>query len=131
MREYALEIGKRNFFTFGEVYDNEEKIAAFIGRNVTQAGDLVGVDAALDFPLFYRLPSVAKGLTPPTDIAGIYDLRKRVEQDVISSHGEAGRYFVTFLDNHDQTTRLRFVDHADPERYDGQVFLALACLFGL
>ena len=33
MREFAYAIGKQNFFTFGEVYDDEETIARFIGRN--------------------------------------------------------------------------------------------------
>jgi len=32
MREYGLSIGKKNFFTFGEVYDDEQRIAQFIGR---------------------------------------------------------------------------------------------------
>ena len=36
MREFALSIGKKNFFTFGEVYDNEEQIARFIGRQATE-----------------------------------------------------------------------------------------------
>src|SRR5205085_765974 len=53
MREFALSIGKKNFFTFGEVYDNEETIARFIGRNTLEAGDVVGVDAAPDFPCLY------------------------------------------------------------------------------
>jgi glycosidase len=64
MREYALSIGKKNFFTFGEVFDNEDRIAEFIGRNTQDADDVVGVDAALDFPLFYKLPAVAKGFAP-------------------------------------------------------------------
>jgi glycosidase len=131
IREYALEIGKRNFFTFGEVYDDEYKIARFIGRPTNDQGDMVGVDAALDFPLFYRLPGVAKGLLSPTEVAGVYALRKRVEEGVVSSHGEAGRFFVTFLDNHDQHTRFRYVDAAHPGRYDGQLAMALACLFSL
>jgi glycosidase len=131
IREFALEIGKENFFTFGEVYDDEFKIAKFIGRRTNDDGDMVGVDAALDFPLFFRLPGVAKGLLPPTELAAVYALRKSVEQDVISSHGEAGRFFVTFLDNHDQHNRFRFVDAAHPGRYDGQVAAALACLFSL
>lgn len=130
-REYALEIGKENFFTFGEVYDNEYMIAQFIGRQAGSAGDMIGVDAALDFPLFYRLPGVIKGLAPPTDVAAVYALRKTVEEGVISSHGEASGFFVTFLDNHDQYNRFRFVDPADPDRYDGQVPAALACLFSL
>ena len=35
-------IGKKNFFTFGEVFDDEERIAQFIGRNTADAGDIVG-----------------------------------------------------------------------------------------
>jgi hypothetical protein len=132
IREFALEIGKENFFTFGEIYDDEFKIAKFIGRRVSDdGGDMVGVDAALDFPLFYRLPGVTKGFVPPTEIAAVYALRKRVEQGIISSHGEAGRFFVTFLDNHDQHNRFHFVDTAQPGRYDGQLAAALTCLFSL
>lgn len=131
IREYALEIGKRNFFTFGEVYDDEEKIAKFVGRRTNDDGDMVGVDAALDFPLFFRLPSVVKGFAPPTEISAVYDRRKRVEQGVISSHGEAGRYFVSFLDNHDQRSRFLHRDPAEPERHHGQLIAAFACLFSL
>jgi glycosidase len=131
VREFALEIGKRNFFTFGEVYDDEFKIARFIGRFSNDEGDMVGVDAALDFPLFYRLPGVAKGLLAPSEIEAVYNLRKRVDQGLVSSHGEAGRFFVTFLDNHDQHARIRYADPADPARYDGQVAAALASLFSL
>jgi glycosidase len=132
MREFALQIGKRNFFTFGEVYDDEYKIAQFVGRRRTSAGgDMIGVDAALDFPLFYRLPGVAKGLVSPSQIAEVYALRRRLEEGIVSSHGEAGRFFVTFLDNHDQHSRLRYIDAAQPDRYDGQVPAALACLFSL
>jgi glycosidase len=48
----------------------------------------------------------------------------------LSSHGEAGRYFVTFLDNHDQSQRIRDVGPlgATPE---SQVQLALCLLFTL
>jgi hypothetical protein len=72
-----------------------------------------------------------KGFVPPTEVAAVYALRKRVEEGVVSSHGEAGRYFVTFLDNHDQHARFRYVDPAQPGRYDGQVAAALGCLFSL
>ncbi len=131
MREYALSIGKKNFFTFGEVFDSEAKIAEFIGRNTRDAGDAVGVDAALDFPLFFRLPSVAKGFAPPTDVIDVYRQRRAVERDVLSSHGEAGRYFVTFLDNHDMRQRFRFAGTDGPDTFDPQVILAIALLFSL
>ena len=63
VRKFALSIGKRNFFTFGEVLDGnaEEDIARFIGRSTNDSGDLVGVDAALDYPLFNYLKPLVKG----------------------------------------------------------------------
>lgn len=101
IREYALSIGKKNFFTFGEVWDNEEKVSAYVGRYATEESDLVGVDAALDFPLFETLSSVAKGLLEPDKVVDMFEKRKRLQRNVVSSHGEASRFFVTFLDNHD------------------------------
>jgi glycosidase len=49
-----------------------------------------------------------------------------VERELLSSHGEAGRVFVTFLDNHDRGERFQYPG-APPE----QVTLGLACLFCL
>ncbi|HXH64749.1 MAG TPA: alpha-amylase family glycosyl hydrolase [Mariprofundaceae bacterium] len=131
IREFALSVGKKNFFTYGEVYDNEWKISEYIGRNVSASGDLVGVDASLDFPLFFRLPGMLKGLLPPSSVVGMYQARKQIERDVISSHGEATRFFVTFLDNHDQKQRFYFSPQGDPHRYDDQATMAFACLFSL
>lgn len=109
MREFALSAGKKNFFTFGEVYDNQNEIALFIRRNTAATGDVVGVDAALDYPLFFTLPSVLKGLgASPADLANVFENRKRIEANILTSHGEAGTYFVTFLDNRDQGQRFGF-----------------------
>lgn len=131
MREFALSIGKENFFTFGEVYDNEETIARFIGRNTLEAGDLVGVDAALDFPLFYKLPSMSKGQLAPSEVANTYAHRKQVEHDILSTHGDASNFFVTFLDNHDQKQRFYYRDPGNPDAFDDQVSLGVGCLFTL
>jgi glycosidase len=137
MREFALSIGKKNFFTFGEVLDSnsEQDIAKFIGRNTndpsTQSEQLVGVDAALDYPLFNTLKPVVKGFTPPSDVVGMYQNRKDVERTILSSHGDATRFFVTFLDNHDMKERIRYVDPANPTKFDDQVTLGLACLYCL
>jgi glycosidase len=133
MREFALSIGKKNFFTFGEVFDAnaEQDIARFIGRNTSDASDLVGVDAALDYPLFNNLKPVVKGFTPPSALVGMYQNRKAVEANVLSSHGDATRYFVTFLDNHDVKERIRYEDSFDPHKFDDQVTLGLACLYSL
>ena len=124
-REYALSIGKANFFTYGEVYDSEAEINQFVGRN---SGDVdgFGIDAALDFPLFYHLPQVCKGFEGVETIRGVFENRKNAERNLISSHGEAGKYFVSFLDNHDQHARFNA-----PGTPAEQVTLALALLFCL
>jgi glycosidase len=74
MREFALTIGKKNFFTFGEVFDSnaEQDIARFVGRNTSDQSDLVGVDAALDYPLFNSLKPLVKGFSAPSAVAGMY-----------------------------------------------------------
>ncbi len=133
IREFALSIGKKNFFTFGEVLDNqaEEDIARFIGRNTNNQGDMVGVDAALDYPLFFTLKPVVKGLAAPASLVAMYHLRKTIEQDILSSHGDATRFFVTFLDNHDMKERIRYEDPTNPTLFDDQVTLGLACLYSL
>jgi glycosidase len=133
IREFAQSIGKKNFFTFGEVLDGraEEDIARFIGRNTADQGDLVGVDAALDYPLFSTFRPVVKGFAAPATLVGMYHRRKEVEQTILSSHGDATRYFVTFLDNHDMKERIRYEDPADHHRFDDQVTLGLACLYAL
>lgn len=133
MREFALSIGKKNFFTFGEVFvpDAEEQIARFIGRTTADQDDIVGVDAALDYPLFDRLKPVVKGFAAPAVLVDMYKRRKDIEKEVLSSHGDATRYFVTFLDNHDVKERIRFVEPGDPTKFDNQVLLGLTCLYCL
>jgi len=135
VREFAESTGKRNFFTFGEVLDNtaENDIARFIGRNTLDVTNQqqVGVDAALDYPLFSALKPVVKGLAAPTTVIGMYDQRKAIEADIVSSHGDATRFFVTFLDNHDMKERIRYEAPGNPTEFDDQVTLGLACLFAL
>ena len=133
MREFALSVGKKNFFTFGEVFvgDAEQEIARFIGRTTAEETDMVGVDAALDYPLYFKLKPVVKGFAAPSELVGMYVFRKQVEAGVLSSHGDATRYFVTFLDNHDVKERIRYANPANPDQYDDQVTLGVACLFSL
>jgi len=126
IREFALSVGKQNFFTFGEIADRDEAtVDRFVGRYSTQI-DGFGIDAALDFPLFYAVPPVAKAHTAVEIIPNVFVARKQAEQGQLSSHGEAGRYFVSFLDNHDQ--HERFHHPATPIE---QVTLGLGVLFSL
>ena len=131
VREFAQSIGKKNFFTFGEVWGSEEQIAHFIGRNDLSWGEPFGVDAALDYPLFYKLPAVVKGQLAPSEILRMYEYRRKVETGVLSTHGDAGAFFVTILDNHDQHWRFFYRDPQQPDAYDDQVTLGVGCLFSL
>ena len=133
MREFALSIGKKNFFTFGEVLDGtaEADIARFIGKNTSDQGDMVGVDAALDYPLYGAIVPLIKGSTSPQVLVGLYQQRKKTEQNILSSHGDATRFFVTFLDNHDNKARIRYIPADGNPIYDDQVTAGVACLFAL
>jgi glycosidase len=125
IREFALSIGKSNFFTFGEIYDDEATIDQFVGRHSSEV-DSFGIDAALDFPLFFILPRVAKALADVDALRQVFLARKAAEQALVSSHGEAGRYFVSLLDNHDQQERFHH-----PSTQADQVEVGLALLYCL
>jgi glycosidase len=137
VREFALSIGKENFFTFGEVWASDEKIAKYTGRFASDPDDLVGVEASLDFPVFSKLPGVVKGFNAPSELAYLFDYRKNLHrgrknnQVLISSHGEVSRFFVTFLDNHDQKHRFRYAPSTGPYIYDSQFVMGIASLFAL
>ena len=125
IREFALSLGKGNFFTFGEVWDSDETLARFVGRNGGNTEGF-GIDAAKDFPLFQILRRVTKGLEDVQALPALFAERKNQEQELLSSHGEASRFFVTFLDNHDQSERIRH-----PQTPDLQVKQALGLLYTL
>jgi glycosidase len=125
IREFGYSIGKRNIFTFGEVYDDEQTIANFVGRNSTEAGSF-GIDSALDFPLFHQLPAIAKALAPVEGLRTLFADRTARERELLSSHGEAGRFFVSFLDNHDQKERF-----GHPASQLSQITLGIGLLFTL
>lgn len=102
IREFALSIGKRNFFTFGEIWDDDATLARFVGRN-NNAKEGFGIDAAKDFPLFQIIKAVPKTLASGNVnlLPDLFNKRKQLEDQLLSSHGEASRFFVIFLDNYD------------------------------
>ncbi len=125
MREFALSVGKQNFFTFGEIWDSNATINRFVGRHSSDV-DAGGLDAALDYPLFYALPNAVKAQSGVEQIKQMFDQRITEEENLVSSHAEAGRYFVSFIDNHDQNQRFHH-----PLTPAKQVTQALACLYML
>jgi len=92
---------------------------------------MVGVDAALDYPLYNDLVPVVKGSLAPQALVAMYQFRKQTEQNILSSHGDATRFFVTFLDNHDNKARIRYIPPDGVPIFDGQVTAGLACLLAL
>ncbi len=126
VREYAKRIGKQNFFIFGEIVGDDLTIQSYIGRNSRIPGTnerFPSLDAGLDFPLYFVLEEVVKGFLSPSSVRERYERFKTLYAD----HGEAGRYFVTFVDNHDQMARpyCRFL-HRNP--FTKQAALAIGYL---
>lgn len=126
IREYAQRIGKHRFFLFGEIVADDGTIERYLGRNSRIEGTnerFPSLDAALDFPLYFELEEAIKGFSNPARLRARYDAFHSLYAD----HGEAGRYFVTFVDNHDQMSRpyRRFL-HDNP--YRQQALLAVAYL---
>ena len=126
IREYARRIGKHNFFIFGEIVADDATLQRYLGRNSRIEGTnerFPSLDAALDFPLYFILEETIKGFLAPAELRARYERFKTEYAD----HGEAGQYFVTFVDNHDQMARpyRRFL-HGNPFRE--QAVLAIGYL---
>ena len=116
VREFSKRIGKDNFFIFGEIVADDLTIQRYIGRNsrIPDTNErFPSLDAALDFPLYFILEETIKGFLNPSNLRERYERFKTLYTD----HGEAGRYFVTFVDNHDQMSRpyRRFM-HRNPHQ---------------
>lgn len=132
IRELAFSIGKKNFFIFGEAKSNDEKLlAAYTGRFTSETEEMIGADAVLDFPLRDNLVLASKGFASPMAVKGVFDVRKKVyeERPVMSTHGEASRFFVTFLDNHDDYNRFYYPKYGG--EYTHQITMALGLLYCL
>ncbi|MGE5218905.1 MAG: alpha-amylase family glycosyl hydrolase [Chloroflexota bacterium] len=126
IREYARRIGKHNFFLFGEIVADDETLQRYLGRNSRIEGTnerFPSLDAALDFPLYFILEETIKGFLNPAYLRERYERFKTQYAD----HGEAGQYFVAFVDNHDQMARpyRRFL-HGNP--FPAQAVLAIGYL---
>ena len=104
IREYARSIGKDNFFIYAEIVAGDEKLQKYVGRNTPIDGSnerYPMFSACLDFPLYFVLEEVIKGFKSPEELRHRYDRFHNFYRD----YSEAGQYFVTFVDNHDQMAR--------------------------
>jgi glycosidase len=103
IHEYATRIGKDNFFIFGEIVGDDDLLHKYVGRNTPVEGTdewYPLFDACLDFPLYAVLDEVIKGASCSA-LRQRYDYFRKYFRDV----GEAALYYLTFVDNHDQSHR--------------------------
>jgi len=126
IREYAKSIGKDNFLLYAEIVAGDERLQKYTGQNTPIPGEserFPVFGACLDFPLYFVLEEVIKGFQPPTKLRERYESFRLFYRD----YSEAGRYFVTFVDNHDQIGRnnKRFMAGVDDPR---QATLAIGYL---
>ncbi len=116
IQEYAKRIGKSNFILFGELVGDDDLLHKYIGGNTPVDGAREGdeyplLNACLDFPLYMVLDEVLKGQRDCGDIRNRYQHFRKYYRNF----GEAGCYYVTFVDNHDQGHRpfRRFMNNAN------------------
>jgi glycosidase len=123
IREFAANLGKKNFFLVAEVAgadSDEDRYLQVLGTNLSATLDIGEIRPTLT--------SVAKGLSPPEayfDISATWD-------DDLGSHRDAGLHRVAILDDHDHVagTKVRF--SADGQPADHQVVAGVAMqLFGV
>jgi glycosidase len=117
IHEYTERIGKMNFIIFGEIVGNDDLLHKYIGQNTPVKEDEEEYplfDAALDFPLYAVLDEVLKGTRPCVDLNNRYTWLRKYYREM----GEAGKYYVTFVDNHDQGHRpfRRFLNGVNDDR---------------
>jgi glycosidase len=117
IREYATRIGKYNFILFGEIIADDDVLHKYVGGNIPAPGTdewYPQLDAVLDYPLYGVLDEVIKGQKACGDIRNRYEHFRHYYRNF----GEAGKYYVTFIDNHDQPHRpyRRFLNNVDDWR---------------
>jgi len=135
--EYANRLGKRNFFTFGELIAGDDAINSYTGPNraADNQGDVYfGLSSVLDFPLYFVAPGTIKGFIPPSALQARYDALN----NGALTRGELGKFLVTFLDNHDNVDQGGNKHRFAAQTSDDQVIagvgylltaLGMACIY--
>ncbi|MEX0931841.1 MAG: alpha-amylase family glycosyl hydrolase [Candidatus Paceibacterota bacterium] len=100
IKEYAESIGKKNFLLFGEIVGDDAAITKYVGHQNPNGDRIQALDAALDFPLYFVLDEVLKGTKSMSQLRDRYT---SAQQTYL--HSDGSDCLVTFLDNHDQTSR--------------------------
>ena len=132
IHEFAQRICKTNFLIFGEIIGDDDLLHRYIGNNGPARGvddKYPLLDAALDFPLYGVLDEVIKGQKPCSDLRNRYEYFQKYYRE----QGAAARYYVTFIDNHDQSHRpgRRFLHGANDWRLGVLGIGYLLCNMGI
>jgi glycosidase len=125
--EYAHRLGKRGFFTFGELIAGDDAINSYTGPN-TAADDqgqvYFGLSSVLDFPLYFVLPRTIKGLSTPASLKARYDALN----NGALTRGELGRFLVTFVDNHDNVDQNGYKRRFGADAPEDQIIAGIGYL---
>ncbi|MBV8781876.1 MAG: hypothetical protein JO353_10800, partial [Phycisphaerae bacterium] len=132
IHEYAKAIGKHNFYIFAEIVADDATLSKYVGHNTPDPGEperYPFFNAVLDFPLHFALADVIKSFQPPTVLRERYERFRGFYRDF----SEAGRYFVTFIDNHDQMSHpyYRFMSGVDDPKQGCLANAFLLCNMGV
>jgi glycosidase len=132
IHEYTKAIGKHNFFIFAEIVSDDATLSKYVGHNTPEPGEKDRYplfNAVLDFPLHFAMADVIKSFKPPTVLRDRYEHFRSFYRD----YSEAGRYFVTFVDNHDQMSHPynRFMNGVDDPRQGCLAAGFLLCNMGV
>ncbi len=151
MRAHAAEIGKQNFFMFGEAFDgNDALIGAYTFGGTDERGDFGRFDSVFYFSQYYSVINpVFKQGAPTRNIQCLYNQRMGMDCDgnpqppthydqphASSAEGGIGlapnQVLVNFLDNHD-LPRFLFENEPVEKLYNALFFLftwdGIPCLY--
>lgn len=129
IHEYALSIGKHDFVVFGEIIGDDQLLKKYVGNNGPALGTdewFPHLDAVLDFPLYGVLDEIIKGEGNCGDLQARYEHLRQYYRNL----GEAARYYITFIDNHDQSHRpgRRFLADRHGDERDALAILGIGYL---
>ncbi len=99
VREYAKDVGKNDFISFGEAWTDSDTINA----SYTKSGSKKRIDGAIYFPLNIALRDVFGGGRPTSNISNVLNQRYTVGYDNPDK-------LITFVDNHDMERLLKDTD---------------------
>lgn len=121
IKSHAKEVGRDDFFVFGEVYDGDP-------QNLSQYTTKGKLDSVLDFGLYFAIRDVIANNTGTDRLARLFS-RDDLYRDADSSASQ----LMNFVSNHDAGRLGEFIKRANPDAEENEILarlkLANAILF--